>query len=389
MAPERREGDWDCPRCGNLVFARNSECPRCGYTLAKDQKKNKKRGRWEWEPAKKSHQRREGDWECSSCGVLNFAYRDACFKCDAPKAEEDTRDEEPEGEPEDFLEDAEPFEEVEEQLEDELPEDQDPDDVHEEPEEMAQEEEDPPEEITQEEVDPGRPRKRRREGRERAPWRNPSEGKGAKPWKQGDWSCPSCGAHNFAKRSACFQCGAEKERVEEGIYESVDTSVAPRSPPNPPMASASAPLASPMGEAIKTLARQSHRFRRAWVGYCRASQRENSDPCTCERSFLMQFLDRVADLLEKDAALASPGSAPPKPETTTLTMRKSVVERIKKLNKTAALKQEIRIPAVALYLSRLDEAQALEVLARLEETADEVDDPDQFLRSESGRLVDL
>mmetsp|Transcript_4788 Transcript_4788/g.8511 ORF Transcript_4788/g.8511 Transcript_4788/m.8511 type:complete len:164 (-) Transcript_4788:87-578(-) len=29
-APERRDGDWDCPNCGKLVFASKLECFSCG-----------------------------------------------------------------------------------------------------------------------------------------------------------------------------------------------------------------------------------------------------------------------------------------------------------------------------------------------------------------------
>merc|ERR1719277_1606373 len=27
---ERRDGDWDCPRCGKMVFASKTECFACG-----------------------------------------------------------------------------------------------------------------------------------------------------------------------------------------------------------------------------------------------------------------------------------------------------------------------------------------------------------------------
>lgn len=29
-------------------------------------------------------------------------------------------------------------------------------------------------------------------------------------WREGDWMCPQCQIKNFAKRSACFQCGVPK-----------------------------------------------------------------------------------------------------------------------------------------------------------------------------------
>lgn len=40
----------------------------------------------------------------------------------------------------------------------------------------------------------------------------PSQSMGAKPanFRQGDWSCPSCQAHNFASKAACFKCRSPK-----------------------------------------------------------------------------------------------------------------------------------------------------------------------------------
>ncbi len=32
----------------------------------------------------------------------------------------------------------------------------------------------------------------------------------AHSWRSGDWECPQCRGHNFASRSACFQCGFDK-----------------------------------------------------------------------------------------------------------------------------------------------------------------------------------
>merc|ERR550514_877058 len=32
----------------------------------------------------------------------------------------------------------------------------------------------------------------------------------AKNFRQGDWFCPACGAHNFASKSQCFKCGMPK-----------------------------------------------------------------------------------------------------------------------------------------------------------------------------------
>mmetsp|Transcript_34668 Transcript_34668/g.80922 ORF Transcript_34668/g.80922 Transcript_34668/m.80922 type:complete len:103 (+) Transcript_34668:97-405(+) len=34
---------------------------------------------------------------------------------------------------------------------------------------------------------------------------------GGKERRPGDWECPACGANNFARRSDCFKCGAQKD----------------------------------------------------------------------------------------------------------------------------------------------------------------------------------
>jgi len=66
MAPQRREGDWDCADCGALNFASRETCFQC--------EKNAKG------PGGGSGQR-EGDWVCPDCGTLVFASKDSCFKC--------------------------------------------------------------------------------------------------------------------------------------------------------------------------------------------------------------------------------------------------------------------------------------------------------------------
>jgi len=67
MAPERRDGDWDCPDCGALNFARNETCFKC------DKISQNGGG---------GGGAREGDWTCPDCGALVFASKDSCFKCD-------------------------------------------------------------------------------------------------------------------------------------------------------------------------------------------------------------------------------------------------------------------------------------------------------------------
>lgn len=79
-----RPGDWVCS-CGADNFARRNECFQCkapkpgadsSYSSSSGQQFNNS-GR----PATS----RPGDWSCSGCGNLNFSYRTECRRCNAPK----------------------------------------------------------------------------------------------------------------------------------------------------------------------------------------------------------------------------------------------------------------------------------------------------------------
>merc|ERR1740121_2919061 len=70
-----KPGDWYCPMCGDLVFAKRTACNSCGYSGP-------------GMPALPDSKRagtKPGDWICGSCGDLVFSYRDKCNKCGAPK----------------------------------------------------------------------------------------------------------------------------------------------------------------------------------------------------------------------------------------------------------------------------------------------------------------
>jgi hypothetical protein len=68
----RKPGDWDCPSCGDLQFARNAQCRQCG--AAKPGGGGAGGGR-------------PGDWKCASCGDFpQFARNDACRRCGAAKS---------------------------------------------------------------------------------------------------------------------------------------------------------------------------------------------------------------------------------------------------------------------------------------------------------------
>lgn len=89
---QRRPGDWDCPRCGELVFASKRECGRCtrqdrDWTC--DRCGNLVFGRRSQCGKCFQHRStttgptrvRPGDWWCESCAGLNFGTRTHCFKC--------------------------------------------------------------------------------------------------------------------------------------------------------------------------------------------------------------------------------------------------------------------------------------------------------------------
>lgn len=61
-----KPGDWICPMCGDIVFAKRAHCNMCGFggmglAVATGGK--------------------PGDWMCPSCGDLVFSYRDKCHRC--------------------------------------------------------------------------------------------------------------------------------------------------------------------------------------------------------------------------------------------------------------------------------------------------------------------
>ncbi|CEO95164.1 RNA recognition motif containing protein [Plasmodiophora brassicae] len=69
-------GEWDCPSCGNMNFAKRNECFRC-HASRPAQRPG---------PASPSVQRQGGDdWTCIGCGNLNWARRNECNRCSAQK----------------------------------------------------------------------------------------------------------------------------------------------------------------------------------------------------------------------------------------------------------------------------------------------------------------
>lgn len=77
-------GDWHCPQCNDLQFARNYFCRRCKAGKPKD-KKYFPRGGHDVATSGGHFAKSSGDWVCKACGNMVHAKRDKCHYCTAPK----------------------------------------------------------------------------------------------------------------------------------------------------------------------------------------------------------------------------------------------------------------------------------------------------------------
>jgi len=84
MRIPKQPGDWDCPKCGNMNFARRTHCNGEGGTCKMEKRPEFIRRGTEGGPKN----RRPGDWDCGRCGNMNYARRDTCNKCPADKSEQ-------------------------------------------------------------------------------------------------------------------------------------------------------------------------------------------------------------------------------------------------------------------------------------------------------------
>mmetsp|Transcript_55501 Transcript_55501/g.125091 ORF Transcript_55501/g.125091 Transcript_55501/m.125091 type:complete len:287 (-) Transcript_55501:107-967(-) len=84
------EGDWCCPKCHDVQWARNAFCRRCGMQKPLDPhaaacvKDLAEKGYFEGGPQKAGM---AGDWTCPKCYELVFANRPLCRRCHAPRPE--------------------------------------------------------------------------------------------------------------------------------------------------------------------------------------------------------------------------------------------------------------------------------------------------------------
>jgi len=152
-------------------------------------------------------------------------------------------------------------------------------------------------------------------------------------------------------------------------------------------------------------------FRDAWCKYCSLWGSLGDNPAHYDEAFLREFADYAGQLLQTSleaATVASEeeatgcgesvddpvGSEPPAklprrgaPKAPSgkgangqkkVSLRKSVAEEVRRMNAELTVGTEIPLSAVALPLSKLDEATALEILASLADSGN-VEDPTAFI----------
>mmetsp|Transcript_46481 Transcript_46481/g.109392 ORF Transcript_46481/g.109392 Transcript_46481/m.109392 type:complete len:147 (+) Transcript_46481:338-778(+) len=91
-----QEGDWSCPECQNWNYARRNECNRCKASKpAELMRAGRGGGRGGGDRGGgRIPNTKDGDWPCPVCMNINWARRDTCNQCQTPKpgARQDPRD---------------------------------------------------------------------------------------------------------------------------------------------------------------------------------------------------------------------------------------------------------------------------------------------------------
>uniref|UniRef100_A0A2P2IWN0 Zinc finger protein VAR3ic n=2 Tax=Rhizophora mucronata TaxID=61149 RepID=A0A2P2IWN0_RHIMU len=69
---ELKKGDWICPKCNFMNFWKNIECKQCKVAGPRMANSN-------------DREMKKGDWNCSQCGFMNFASNRKCLRCQGPR----------------------------------------------------------------------------------------------------------------------------------------------------------------------------------------------------------------------------------------------------------------------------------------------------------------
>jgi len=88
MSNVMRPGDWNCPGCSDMQFARNAECRRCGQPKpGEGGEGGLASSGFGARATNNGQQMKEGDWLCDACGDLQFAKNRQCRKCGGPRTD--------------------------------------------------------------------------------------------------------------------------------------------------------------------------------------------------------------------------------------------------------------------------------------------------------------
>lgn len=88
QAPQGKSGDWYCPNCNDLQFGRNAVCRKCGTPNPQEGGKGAMKGAiacgGKGKAGGAKGNVKPGDWFCSGCGDHQFANNTSCRQCGTP-----------------------------------------------------------------------------------------------------------------------------------------------------------------------------------------------------------------------------------------------------------------------------------------------------------------
>lgn len=78
---EMKPGDWFCPGCNDLQFAKNKKCRKCQTPNPDPEGSMEAASISDTFKPKDAQQKKPGDWTCEKCGDLQFARNETCRMC--------------------------------------------------------------------------------------------------------------------------------------------------------------------------------------------------------------------------------------------------------------------------------------------------------------------